>query len=204
MAPEYIHINISFNTIKETDKFVIAVVITDIFGKVNVQFQTVSGQKNYLDIPRFNQNVSSVVIIPASHTRLSGFDDGSVQFRVFSMNTSMSQSAQGIEEGDIVRASGTAKVYVVKNGYRRWIPSPEIFNSYGHLKWENIKEVSQELLDAYKESFFIQMAGDYKVYEVKNGATKQWLNITPQVFESSGRNWSSIYAINEKEFTNYK
>ena len=94
---------------------------------------------------------------------------------------------------------------MIKDGYRRWIPSPEVFNGYGHLKWENILEVDEEILNNYKESYLVQFIGDYKVYEIgMGGSTKNWLNITPSQFEASSRKWTSIYEINQKEYDFYR
>ena len=56
-------------------------------------------------------------------------------------------SAEIIIDGDLIRATNTLDVYIVKiigaEKFKRLILNPEIFNQYGHLKWENIKEISQ-------------------------------------------------------------
>ena len=44
-------------------------------------------------------------------------------------------------EGSLLRAKGDYKVYIIKNNYKRWIQTAEIFNNYGHLSWDDIIDV---------------------------------------------------------------
>lgn len=73
-----------------------------------------------------------------------------------------------LNEGDIVKTPDNPDVYIIKykNGkqYKRLILSPSVFDSYGHLKWENLKITISEQLDAYNTSNLVQVAGDKFVY----------------------------------------
>jgi hypothetical protein len=66
-------------------------------------------------------------------------------------------------DGSLLRASGDYKVYIIKGNYRRWIQTAEIFNYYGHLRWEDIIEVSPEELAQYQEAWLIRADGDPRV-----------------------------------------
>jgi hypothetical protein len=75
-----------------------------------------------------------------------------------------------LKEGDIVKAPDNPDVYIIKykegKQYKRLILSPSVFNSYGHLKWENLKVISRAQLDMYVTSSLVRVAGDKNVYEL--------------------------------------
>jgi hypothetical protein len=117
-------------------------------------------------------------------------------------------SAVDIADGDLIRnpnAEGMAQfdVYIVKivgeKKFKRLILSPHVFESYGHLKWENIKDVDQATMDSFTTSDLVRADGDTKVYKLTadgDTGTKQWLNMTAEEFEAAGYDWDSIYTIN--------
>jgi len=116
--------------------------------------------------------------------------------------------AVDIIDGDLIRAQGTLDVYIVKivgaEKFKRLILNPEIFNQYGHLKWENIKDVDQAVLDEYIVSDLIRVVGDDKVYKLyPNGdvGEKKWIK-TADDFLGFGYNSNAIYTINtfERDF----
>jgi len=104
-----------------------------------------------------------------------------------------------IKNGELVRAKGDYRVYVIQNDYKRHIKSGRIFDFYGHLNWENIKEISRTELAQFKESSLIRAVGDERVYEVDLNGGKHWLNISGDQFVSSGRDWESVYVVNDYE-----
>jgi hypothetical protein len=75
-----------------------------------------------------------------------------------------------LAEGDIVRTNESFDVYIIKykggRQFRRLILSPEVFASYRHLRWENLKYISQKEMDAYVISNLVQVAGDPTVYQL--------------------------------------
>ncbi len=107
-------------------------------------------------------------------------------------------------DGSLIRARGDYKVYIIKDGYRRWIQRAEIFNFYAHLNWDSIIEVSPEELLSYQEAWLIRADNDYRVYEVNADGTKHWLNMTAEEFTSSGRKWDMVYIINSLERDLYR
>ena len=65
-------------------------------------------------------------------------------------------------DGDIVRVPGTYDVYILKmidgNGkkFKRLILNPQIFDSYGHLRWENIKDITRQDLQSFVTSNLVR------------------------------------------------
>ncbi|MFH1551702.1 MAG: IPT/TIG domain-containing protein [bacterium] len=102
-------------------------------------------------------------------------------------------------EGSLLRAKGDYKVYIIKGNYKRWIQSSEIFNQYGHLRWEDVIDVAPIELSQYTESWLIRADSDKKVYELNADGTKHWLNMTAEEFAISGRLWDMVYIINSFE-----
>lgn len=125
------------------------------------------------------------------------------------------QAEATVNEGDIVKnpnASGLARfdIYIVKlvgsKKFKRLILSPHVFESYGHLKWENVKDISQAKMDEYITSDLVRAAGDTKVYKLTpagDTGVKQWLNMTADQFISQGYDANSIYEINTTDRNAY-
>ncbi len=107
-------------------------------------------------------------------------------------------------EGTLIRAEGDYKVYIIKNGYKRWIQSAEIFNFYGHLSFAVVQAVSPDTLALYKDAWLVRAADDPKVYEINGDGTRHWLDMTPEKFSATGRLWDMVYIINKSELLWYK
>jgi hypothetical protein len=120
----------------------------------------------------------------------------------------------GIVDGDLTKTADNPDVYIVKlvgnKKYKRLILNPEIFNSYGHLKWSNIKTVTQTQLDSF---FLSELTMEVypngtpvngKVYVVSSALNSdvgisQRLDIAPAAFEQKGFDWEGIFYINHHE-----
>jgi hypothetical protein len=113
--------------------------------------------------------------------------------------------AATIIDGDLIRAQGGIDVYIVKliNGkqFKRLILNPEIFNQYGHLKWENIKTVTQAEVDSFIISDLVRAVSDSRVYRLyPNGDTGgKKLIKTAEDFLGLKYDWDAIYEINSFE-----
>jgi hypothetical protein len=127
-----------------------------------------------------------------------------------------SAPSSDIIDGDIIQCktcSDPFAVYIVKaignTKYIRHIVSIEIFNYYGHLKWENLKQVSS--LNDYSLSGWVRVntgangtAGSSdKVYEINGDQTKHWINMTAEQFLSHGGSEPAIYTVNQGELNLY-
>ncbi|OWK26947.1 MAG: hypothetical protein US76_01830 [Parcubacteria group bacterium GW2011_GWA2_38_13b] len=192
--------------------FRIPVVITYLSGKIDILETKIKNGKGFVEIPDFNVNVSSVVIIPASHTKLSDFSQRDPLW-TFSYSVSLVRLVQPgraigatwlHQNGDLIRIENRPEVYIVKNTYRRHLQDSKFFNFYGHLKWENVKIVLEDIIKNYKESKLIKKAGDYKVYEVIGFRQFRWLDMTVEEFEESGRKWEAVYEVNNAEWSWYQ
>ena len=121
----------------------------------------------------------------------------------FELPQSMTSLDLNIPDGALIRAQGDTRVFITKGNYKRWIQSAEIMDMYGHLRWEDIIEVSQDTLDKYTNSNVVRFANDPKVYSTTSNNTKQWVR-TEQEFTNLGYSFSMVYEINEREFNFYK
>ena len=127
--------------------------------------------------------------------------------RIFiSMATTKSRSLSDLSDGDLVRATGTDDVFIIKKVrntyYKRLILNPAIFESYGHLHWEDVQEVNKSLLNKIKTSNLVRHIDGGAVYALfAHGDTglKRHIQMTPQQFRESGYTWDMVYDINEKE-----
>jgi len=117
-------------------------------------------------------------------------------------------------DGDVVRAPDASgmdqfDVYIVKliNGkkFRRLVLSPHVFESYGHLQWGNIKDISNTQMQTYEISNIIRCydptegVNDPKVYRLYpdgDSGAKRWMNMAANKFGAS-YDWDSIYFINK-------
>lgn len=120
-----------------------------------------------------------------------------------------------IIDGDLIRTANTFDIYIVKiipstgseqaEKFKRLILNPNIFNQYKHLKWSNVKEVSQEILNQHTTSDLVRALGDTKVYKLySNGdiGEKRWIK-TLEDFLFFAYDWDSVYTINNYERDNY-
>ncbi|MCR4322721.1 MAG: cohesin domain-containing protein, partial [Candidatus Azambacteria bacterium] len=117
----------------------------------------------------------------------------------------------GVVEGDLVRGPDGIKVYIVNfYGYKRHIFNPAVFSMYGHFRWDNIKSLNQQEIDALKISNLYRADGDTRVFslhevdETKGLAQKRWLSVSAEKFSALGYAWEQVFIINTKERDYYQ
>jgi hypothetical protein len=120
-------------------------------------------------------------------------------------NQNVSSDSVHLEEGDIVKTASSFDVYVIKyqnhKQYKRLILSPSVFSSYQHLKWENIKIVTQQQLDSYRTSNLVQVKGDGIIYQLSpSGDTGTRAILDP----ASSYDPDSVYEINSADRDSYR
>lgn len=122
-----------------------------------------------------------------------------------------------IPEGAIIKTISNPDVYIVKykNGkqFKRLILSPSVFRSYGHLRWEDLITVSQETVDSFATSSFVQVAGDARIFELTpQGDTgeKRAVFINPSGYRlfngitaNSPFDYDTVYEINATDRDSY-
>lgn len=118
-------------------------------------------------------------------------------------------NALELPEGSLIRGNGEFDIYVVKyrgtKKFKRLILSPSVFKNYGHLKWENVITIDPSVLDSFKISELVRVAGDSKVYELHpmgDTGEKKWIK-TQDVFIRLELDWDSVYEINQFDRDSY-
>ena len=112
-------------------------------------------------------------------------------------------------DGDVAREADEFDVYIIKivgdKKFKRLILNPDVFNMYGHLKWENVKVVPDGTLDDYTTSTLVREVNDTKVYKLYpdgDTGTKKWVE-SLDCFNSQGFDWDSVYIINSFDRDSY-
>jgi len=125
-----------------------------------------------------------------------------------------------VVDGDIVSPDATFvdadgntyysyDVFIVKivgtKTFKRLVLNPQVFESYGHLKWSNIQTISADTVKGYTTSALVRAINDSPVYVLApngDGGTKQWVDDLT-CFNSKGYDWDSVYTINATDRDNY-
>ena len=113
---------------------------------------------------------------------------------LFFILTATNANAQvTINDGDLIKTATHENVYIIKivggKKFKRLVLNPDIFNQYSHLKWENIKIVSESIFGQYQLSYLVrEITGTqiFKLFPDEDTGTKRWLNTSWQEFESAG------------------
>ena len=140
-------------------------------------------------------------VVDASNNSISATTNHLTQFAI--IGSTSGETVAGISNGSLIRATGDSKVYIVKDTYKRWIQSADIFGCYGHLNFDAVQEVSVSTRDAYSDAYLVRAVGDTKVYEVNGDMSKHWLNMTAEQFIATGRTAGMISEINQCELNLY-
>jgi hypothetical protein len=123
-----------------------------------------------------------------------------------------------IFDGDVLRASNNMDVYIVKivgeKKFKRLVLTPNVFNSYGHLKWENIKVVDPVVLEGFATSELVTMCSKAKIdadcdiyflHDVYDFADSGYREPMAKIDFTSGKfDLDSVYIINETDFKSYR
>jgi len=115
-------------------------------------------------------------------------------------------------EGSLIKTADAPEVYIINDkahgsylGWKRHIFNPEVFNMYGHLKWENIQIVSQAVLDSYETSDLYKSDTDPRVYSLEETGTSAVKHHVTDLatFDCKGYSWDQVFIVNEKEVNYY-
>lgn len=173
---------------------------TAIDGTSRVKTIRVRNGEGSARVDLFGTYILSVVLVPVNRSTTSAT---TLMVEAYQRESDRENVEESLGDGALVRAVGDEKVYVISGTSRRWIQSSEIFTMYGHMRWENVREVPASTLAWYRESFLVRVEGDKKVYEITPFGQKRWLDMTAGEFERSGRHWEHVFVINEKELLWY-
>ena len=107
-----------------------------------------------------------------------------------------------IQDGDAIQAHGSNDVHLVKivnnKKFKRLILNPDVFNSYGHLSWENVKSVHPTVLNQHTTSNLVRYGGNvYALFPEGDTGTRRFVN-AGSVYDQD-----SVYEINNTELGLY-
>ena len=136
-------------------------------------------------------------------------DESDADFNIISSSSTPSNPSVSILEGGLIRANGDIDVYIVKyvgtKKFKRLILSPQVFNSYQHLHWSDIKVVDQSVVNSFTTSDLVRALNDLKVYKLTpagDTGQRQWVE-TADAFIVMGFDWDAIYQINQTDRNSY-
>lgn len=123
-------------------------------------------------------------------------------------------AASSIVDGDLLRAVGSPDIYIVKivgaKKFIRLVLTPDVFNSYGHLRWENVKEVNAATLGEFKESGLVTVFSNAAVSVSSDiylltgsGDSGNRDMVSTADFISGTYDIDSVYIINAVDFSSY-
>ena len=124
---------------------------------------------------------------------------------IYERKADTNNATSTLQDGDLIKTPNNPDVYIIKyknnKQYKRLLLSPTIFNYYLHLKWNNIKTISQQQLDQYQTSNLVKETTDTFIYTLTpNGDTGKRKPLNP----STSYDPDSIYEINKPERESYE
>lgn len=108
-----------------------------------------------------------------------------------------------LKDGALIKKARENEIYVIEGKYKRYL-RPEIIALYGHLVGMKPIEVDEKTFHSYSTANYVRYVNEEQVYAVWPDGTKHWLNITPQQWDASGRDWGAIFIVNDLELNVYK
>lgn len=175
-----------------------------IFYADNLGRTAVLANSAYIDDPG---GLSDFVIIPVNQSKIFDFGandiPAAISFALKFVDAAPGRGLSALKDGLLIKKRNEKELYVIEGKYKRYL-NPVVLGLYGQLDPLKAIEVDETLFHSYATANYIREVNDKKVYAVWPDGTKHWLNITPQQWDASGRDWNSIFIINESELHSYK
>jgi hypothetical protein len=168
---------------------------------------------------------SSVVVMPVLMGKTTGFSTGEEDgtYPQEPNRTYTAEFVRGVtaplltpivvNDGDLIRAEGDFRVWIVQGGWRRHIVDARVFGFYDHLGFSSVKVVSPTALAAYRVSAWVRVPVTanpltWRVYEVNADASRHWITCANPDFcegtwRSRGGDPAGIFTINQREMDFY-
>ncbi|MDP3697756.1 MAG: hypothetical protein Q8R55_07155 [Candidatus Taylorbacteria bacterium] len=171
------------------------------FGRI----QVTSGKGNVYII-NSDKKLNKIAVLATKATKFSDFGPTETAWPL-SFKVSMIETKKAVtsvlKDGALIRKRGEKETYVIWGKYKRYL-TPGVIALYGHLNSANAIEVEPEIFHSYTTSNYVKYINDERVYAVWPDESKHWLNITPQQWDASNRDWGAIFTINDLELNFYK
>ncbi|MEA1896654.1 MAG: beta-galactosidase, partial [Bacteroidota bacterium] len=106
-------------------------------------------------------------------------------------------------EQTLLKTPDSFKIYIIINQKKKWIPTPEVFETLGY-QWTEIIEIEKNELISIPdyEDNLIRALNDYKVYLIVNGIKRHIPN--PEIFLNYGFEWEEVKDVNQEIIDQYK
>lgn len=141
---------------------------------------------------KFKDSVGNVSTAVSDTIALEG--SGLTTSQEASITETLQATTSEFKDGDLIRAEGDTKVYVIKDGKKVWIASAEIFNAAGY-DWKKITVITPSKVAGTIETTLIRAEGDNRVYVVNNGV-KSWIK-TAEEFANKEYKWADVVVLSK-------
>lgn len=116
------------------------------------------------------------------------------------------------QHGDLIRAQGDTKIYLIQNGQRRVIVNEDVFRQMG-FKMEDVKELdtqtvmslpegpplwSKEYIAPYPDGTLIRLKGKVQTYVIRGG--RKCYIPDPETFQAQGFQWDQVLEVDPTTF----
>jgi hypothetical protein len=116
------------------------------------------------------------------------------------------------QHGDLIRAQGDTKIYLIHNGQRRVIASEDVFRQMG-FKMEDVKELdpqtvmnipegpplwSKEFVAPFPDGTLIRLKGKVQTYVIRGG--RKCYIPDPETFQAQGFQWDQVIEVDQSTF----
>lgn len=101
--------------------------------------------------------------------------------------------------GALIKTANSDKIYVLDNGFKRFIPSPQIFES--RYRWQDVVTISENEMTSYSTGNHILfrdgtlISDKNAVYIVVHGQKRPFAS--PTTFEMKGYKWENVKKVND-------
>lgn len=175
-----------------------------VFYADNLGRTAVLSDPAYIDNPG---GLTDFVIILINQSKVSDFGKNDMA-DVISLTLDFVDAGPGLglsalKDGMLIKRPVEKELYVIEGKYKRYL-NPGVFGFYGQLDPSKAAEVGDAIFSSYIMANYVRSVDDKKVYAVWPDGTKHWLNMTGDYFTQSGRDWGSIFIINQSELNFYK
>ena len=116
------------------------------------------------------------------------------------------------QHGDLIRAQGDTKIYLIHNGQRRVIANEDVFRQMG-FKMEDVKELdpqtvmnipegpplwSKEFIAPFPDGTLIRLKGKVQTYVIRGG--RKCYIPDPETFQAQGFQWDQVIEVDQSTF----
>lgn len=97
------------------------------------------------------------------------------------------------------------KIYFIswKNNTKKWIPSPEVFNSYPANNWADVVVVNEKEISSFPDVNLIKLASSPTVWYLDTVKNKRQRIPTEKIFVAHGFDWSKIMTVTSADLESY-